>query len=150
MHLVSGNGCWNWKWLGKTVETCKVCMNSKFCPIGYQAKIFFRKNLVSFALPCLPLIDLPSLFVGKRSEPHWGVGEKTLCCCAWPYIYIMCKYIIVICSHTGDYTDHLMDSSGRFGDFMETHMHQRNETVDMPDFVVMKNEMATDSKTEER
>ena len=44
-----------------------------------------------------------------------------------------------------------MDSSGRLGNFMETRMHQQNETMDIPDVeMVMKKEMATDSKTKER
>ena len=44
-----------------------------------------------------------------------------------------------------------MNSNGRLGDFMETRMHQQNEIMDMPDLeMVMKKELATDSKTKER
>ena len=44
-----------------------------------------------------------------------------------------------------------MNSNGRLGDFMETHMHQQNEIMDMPVLeMVMKKELATDSKTKER
>ena len=55
-----------------------------------------------------------------------------LCMAIYLSIY-KCKYIFVICSHTGYYTEHFVDLSGHLGDFMETRMHQQNETMDMPD-----------------
>ena len=35
---------------------------------------------------------------------------------------------------------HIMDSSGRLGDFMETRTHEQIETMDMPDFEMVMEE----------
>ena len=36
--------------------------------------------------------------------------------------------------------EHIMDSSGRLGDFMETRTHEQIETMDMPDFEMVMEE----------
>ena len=47
--------------------------------------------------------------------------------------------------------EHFMGSSGHLSDFIVICMPHQNEAKDMPDLeMVMKKEMATDSKTEER